>query len=71
MEDISIHNDSLCLHILSHNCQICFLGIKNKDSPGLLATIQLIQALHQVTRSIFMLAHITSLTVLIYVQNKI
>lgn len=71
MENISMPNGSLCLHILSHNCQICFLGIKNKDSPGLVATIQLIQVTHHVTRSIFMLAHITSLTVLVYVQNKI
>lgn len=33
MENISTHNGSLCLHSLSHNCQICFLGTKNIDSP--------------------------------------
>lgn len=59
MENIFIYKDSLCLHILSRNSQICFLGTKNTGSPGLVATIQLIQVFYQVTKLIFMLAHIT------------
>jgi len=39
MENIFIQKDSLCLHILSHNCQIFFLGIKNIGSSALVATI--------------------------------
>lgn len=59
MENISIHKDLLCLRILSHNSQICFLGTKNIGSAGLAATIQLIQVFYQVMKLIFILAYIT------------
>lgn len=59
MENNFIHKDSLCLHILPHNSKICFLGTKNTCSPGLVATIQLIQVFYQVMKLIFILAYIT------------